>query len=74
VLAGDTGAQAVLDAVQTFPLTYDTPLARLTVKLAPKLRWVAGWQFYRYHQDFPLLSTVQDYRAHTGYTGVQWSF
>ena len=74
VKPGDTGAQAVLDSVQTFPLSYQTPLARLSVKLRPKLSWNLGWQFYRYRQDFALISILQNYRAHTGYSSLQWSF
>jgi len=74
VLPGDTGAQAVLDSVQTFPLSYQTPLARFTLALGPKLRWNAGWQYYHYRQDFALVSIIQNYHANTGYTSIQWSF
>jgi hypothetical protein len=71
--AADPIAQ-VLAAVQTFPLTYQTPLARVSVRLTPKLRWNGGWQFYRYREDFGLLGSFQNYRAHTGYTSLLWSF
>ena len=59
---------------QTFPLTYQTPLARLSVKISNKVRWNAGWQFYRYREEFGLLGAFQNYRAQTGYTSVLWSF
>jgi hypothetical protein len=58
-------------AAQTFPLTFETPLARFSLRLHPKVRWNVGYQFYRYGEDF---STVQNYRAHTGYTSLLWSF
>jgi hypothetical protein len=74
VLPGDSGSQAVLDSVQTFPLSYQTPLVRLTVRLKSRLSWNAGWQFYRYRQDFALISIDQNFRANTGFTSVQWSF
>jgi hypothetical protein len=65
---------AVLIPVQTFPLTFDSPIARVSVRLNQKLRWNAGWQFYRYREEFGLYSVNQNYRAHTGYTSLLWSF
>ena len=60
--------------VQTFPLTYQTPLVRVSVKLTEKLRYNLGYQYYGYHEDFGVLSVNQNYRAHTGYTSLLWSF
>jgi hypothetical protein len=60
--------------VQTFPLTYQTPLARISIKLTAKLRYNLGYQYYGYHEDFGLFSINQNYRAHTGYTSLLWSF
>jgi hypothetical protein len=60
--------------VQTFPLTYQTPLVRLSVKITEKLRYNLGYQYYGYHEDFGVLSVNQNYRAHTGYTSLLWSF
>jgi len=64
----------LLYSVQTFPLTYQTPLVRISVKLTAKLRYNVGYQYYGYHEDFGLLSFNQSYRAHTGYTSLLWSF
>ncbi len=64
----------LLYSVQTFPLTYETPLVRVSIKLTPKLRFNMGYQYYGYHEDFGLLSTNQSYRANTGYTSLLWSF
>ena len=69
-----TPAGQLLYSVQTFPLTYQTPMIRLSVKLTAKLRYNAGYQYYGYHEDFGLLSVNQSYRAHTGYTSLLWSF
>ncbi|HEV3330936.1 MAG TPA: hypothetical protein VG096_08145 [Bryobacteraceae bacterium] len=75
VLPEATGAvQTLFSSVQTFPLTYQSPLARLSIRITPKIRWNAGWQFYRYREEFGLVSFLQNYRAHTGYTSVLWSF
>jgi hypothetical protein len=74
-LAGTTDpVQALLASVQTFPLSYQTPMARISIRIAPKLRWNAGWQFYDYSEDFHLFGYAQNYRAHTGYSSVSWSF
>jgi hypothetical protein len=64
----------LLGPVQTFPLSFQSPLARFSVRLSPKMRWNAGWQFYNYHEKFQLWATPQNYRANTGYTSLLWSF
>ena len=56
---------------QTFPLSFESPLARLSVKLSPKLRWNAGYQYYHYNEQF---YDRQTYKAHTGFTSVTWAF
>lgn len=56
---------------QTFPMRFESPLARLSVKIHQNLRWNAGWQYYGYGERWaPQLG----YRAHTGYTSLLWSF
>jgi len=67
-------AGALLASVQTFPLTYQSPMARLSIRITPKLRWNAGWQFYGYGELFHLLGVDQNFQAHTGYTSLLWSF
>ena len=69
-----TPALQLLYSVQTFPLTYQTPLFRLSVRLTAKLRYNLGYQYYGYHESFGLLSENQSYRAQTGYTSLLWSF
>ncbi|HLK46499.1 MAG TPA: hypothetical protein VKT49_00110 [Bryobacteraceae bacterium] len=75
--------QGLLSSVETFPLSFQSPLARLSIRLSEKFRWNAGYQFYDYHEDFglPVYSTIrppgfrrQNYRANTGYTSIAWSF
>jgi len=65
---------ALLYNVQTYPLTYESPLARISVPISKKIRWNAGYQYYGYHEVFGLYSILQNYRAHTGYTSVLWTF
>ena len=71
-----TTAQAslLLLSAQTFPLSFQSPQARLSIRLTSKVRWNAGWQFFNYHEKFQLWVAPQNYRAHTGYTSVLWSF
>ena len=69
--AGSGAGLPAFLAAQTFPLTFQTPLARLSVRLHENLRWNAGYQYYGYAEEF---TTLQNYRAHTGYTSLLWSF
>jgi len=73
-LATTDPLQQVFLPVQTFPLSYQSPLVRVSVRLSPKMRWNAGWQLYNYHEDFGLFATYQNYHASTGYTSILWSF
>jgi hypothetical protein len=65
---------ALLYSVQTSPLTFQTPLVRLTIPITSKIKWNAGYQYYDYHEEFGLESVLQNYHAHTGYTSILWSF
>jgi hypothetical protein len=65
---------ALFAAVQTFPLTYQSPLARVSVRINEKVRWNVGWQFYNYHQQFNVFGFNQNFHAQTGYTSLSWSF
>src|SRR5262249_30352855 len=64
----------LLSTYQTFPLSFQSPLIRLSVRASPKVRWNIGWQFYNYHEDFQVWVAPQNYHAHTGYTSLLWSF
>lgn len=65
---------ALLESVQTFPLTYQSPLARFSFKISPKVRWNLGWQFYDYNELFHVFGYDQNFHANTGYSSVLWSF
>ncbi|MBV8846657.1 MAG: hypothetical protein JO307_27945 [Bryobacterales bacterium] len=58
-------------AAQTFPLRFLSPQARLSIPIQPRIRWNVGYQYYGYREDF---STLQNFRANTGYTSISWSF
>jgi len=56
---------------QTYPLTFESPLAKFSIRLRSRVRWNAGYQYYRYSEQ---LLPFQNYRAHTGYTSLSWMF
>lgn len=58
-------------AAQTFPLSFQSPLARVSIRISERVRWNLGYQYFGYHSDF---SPGEDYLAHTGYSSVSWSF
>jgi hypothetical protein len=69
--AGIGSAAPEFQAVQTFPLAFQSPMARVSVKINEKLRWNAGYQYYGYRADF---ASLLGYRANTGYTSLSFSF
>lgn len=54
-----------------FPLTWRSPLARISLKVRNGLEWNAGWQYYGYAERF---TQLQNYRAHVGYASLRLSF
>ena len=56
---------------QSFPLTYQSPRARISVELTERLSWNFGYQRYSYSER---LTSLQDYRANVGYSSFRWSF
>ena len=58
-------------AAQTFPLRYLSPQARISIPIRPRIRWNVGYQYYGYNEEF---STLQNFRANTGYSSISWSF
>ncbi|MBC7928016.1 MAG: hypothetical protein H7039_20415 [Bryobacteraceae bacterium] len=55
----------------TYPLAFDSPLARFSFRVNKSIRWNAGYQHYRYAEE---LIRQQNYRAHTGFTSLSWAF
>ena len=73
-----TGSPATIAAqpaafftAQTFPLSFRSPSARFSYRLTDKLRWNVGYQYYGYNER---VFNSLDYRAHTGYSSLLWSF
>jgi hypothetical protein len=68
---GPVGLPANFFAAQTFPLRFQSPQARLSVRINRQIRWNAGYQYYGYNEKF---ASLQDFRAQTGYTSLLFSF
>jgi hypothetical protein len=64
----------LLASVQTFPLSYQSPLARVSFRISSRVRWNAGWQFYNYSELFHVFAFNQNFHANTGYTSILWAF
>lgn len=62
---------AAFQTAQTFPLKFQSPLGRLSVRISERVRWNFGYQYFGYHEDF---FGGENYLAHTGYTSILWSF
>ena len=56
------------DLRNSFPLTYQSPLARVSAALHRNLAWNFGWQFYNYAEKF---IGQQNYHAHVGYSSLR---
>jgi hypothetical protein len=56
---------------QTFPLTYYSPFARVSLRLNQWIRWNIGYQLYKYQADF---APGLNFTANTGFTSLSWSF
>ena len=67
-------AATLLYSVQTFPLSYQSPLTRISYKWNEKIRFNLGYQYYGYKEDFGLFNINDNYRANTGFASVLWSF
>ncbi len=65
------GLPSQFAAAQTFPLRFESPTAKISVRINKQLRWNAGYQYYGYHEQF---SSLQDFRANTGYTSLLFAF
>ena len=57
--------------LSSYPLRFQSPEAKLTVKITENIDWNAGWKYFGYKEKF--LSN-QDYRAHTSYVSLRIGF
>lgn len=69
--AGIASVSPMFQAAQTFPMAFDSPLARLSIRMNRRVSWNIGYQYYGYREKF---YPDQDYRVNTLYSSLTWSF
>ncbi|MFZ1702234.1 MAG: hypothetical protein WBO10_02080 [Pyrinomonadaceae bacterium] len=55
----------------SYPLSFQSPEARLTLKLTKNIDWNVGYQYYKYDE---LVRQTQNYSAHLPYTSLRIYF
>ena len=71
-LSTPTGNPAVL--VTSYPLNYQSPEARLAIKINRRLDWNIGYQYYNYKESVLVGPRPQNYHAHLPYTSLRIYF
>ena len=59
------------DVFSGLPMMYQSPQARLSLRIREGLWWNAGWQYYGYAERF---SGIRGYRAQVGFSSLSLSF
>lgn len=60
--------------VTSYPMSYQSPEARLAVRLNRWLDWNVGYQYYNYNESFLISPRPQNYHAHLPYTSLRVYF
>jgi hypothetical protein len=71
-LADPTGTPGIL--VTSYPMSFQSPEARLSVKLNRWLDWNVGYQYYNYRESLLISINPQNYHAHLPYTSLRIYF
>jgi hypothetical protein len=59
--------------IGSFPYEMQSPEAKLVFRLHKNVDWIAGYQYFSYEENFPIV-TNQFYHAHLPYTSLRISF
>ncbi len=71
-LADPTGTPGFL--ISSYPMSYQSPEARVAIRVNHRLDWNLGYQYYNYNES-PLVSIrPQNYHAHMPYTSLRFYF
>ena len=60
--------------LSSYPMTFQTPEARLAIKLNRRLDWNFGYQYYNYREDPIVGPRPQNYHAHLPYMSLRLYF
>ncbi|HEX3253338.1 MAG TPA: hypothetical protein VHS05_28105 [Pyrinomonadaceae bacterium] len=68
-LADPTGNPGFL--IASYPMSFQSPEARLAIKLHQRLDWNIGYQYYNYNESTLVGPRPQNYHAHLPYTSLR---
>jgi hypothetical protein len=68
-IANPTGLPGTL--ISSYPMTFQSPEARLAIKINRRLDWNFGYQYYNYNESTLVGPRPQNYHAHLPYTSLR---
>jgi hypothetical protein len=71
-VADPTGRPGTL--IASYPMSFQSPEARLAIKLHHRLDWNVGYQYYNYNESTLVGPRPQNYHAHLPYTSLRFYF
>ena len=71
-VADPTGNPGTL--IASYPMSFQSPEARLAIKLHHRLDWNIGYQYYNYNESTIVGPRPQNYHAHLPYTSLRLYF
>ena len=71
-LADPTGTPGTL--IASYPMTFQSPEARLAIRLHQRVDWNIGYQYYNYNESALVGPRPQNYHAHLPYTSLRVYF
>jgi hypothetical protein len=60
--------------IASYPMSYQSPEARLAIKLHQRLDWNVGYQYYNYNESTIVGPRPQNYHAHQPYVSLRLYF
>jgi hypothetical protein len=57
--------------ITSYPMSYQSPEGRLSIKINRRLDWNIGYQYYNYNESFLVGPRPQNYHAHLPYTSLR---
>lgn len=60
--------------IASYPMSFQSPEARLAIKLHHRLDWNIGYQYYNYNESTLVGPRPQNYHAHLPYTSLRFYF
>jgi hypothetical protein len=71
-VADPTGVPGTL--IASYPMSFQSPEARVAIKLHHRLDWNVGYQYYNYNESMLVGPRPQNYHAHLPYTSLRFYF